>query len=304
MSDCTSWIHKSSKSMLSLMALGGWIRKKWIRLEQREKDAEKKWVSIGLNEALLRQEWVDQVKHQTKALPRQSKNAGKLAINQILDLKDCLDGEQEDLHRLQTLDIDEDDFLDPAEEIAAANGRLNVVAPHELDKEGLFQLDVDNNIWDDIGLNDEFQGVRALPGWLADDNVHEGIRVMLELDRCSEERERLLEEKENLKYFACLQADTLANMCVGWQKQLQIFEDNNDEDWGPSLRELMEARSWMYTAHADKDVGVEHDDEDEEDQDIEMKGEMGENLDDYNDEAEGDEFEFLSEISYGLEIAG
>ncbi|KAJ7598253.1 hypothetical protein C8J56DRAFT_1039067 [Mycena floridula] len=125
----------------SSMALGGWIQKKWIHLEQREKDAEKKQVSIGLNEALLRQEWVDQVKHQTKALPRQSKNAGKLAINQILDLKDRLDGEQEDLHRLQTLDIDEDDFLDPAEEIAASKRSIKDLQDQISKKKRLLNLD-------------------------------------------------------------------------------------------------------------------------------------------------------------------
>ncbi|KAI6121644.1 hypothetical protein F5141DRAFT_1211302 [Pisolithus sp. B1] len=42
---------------------------------------------------------------------------------------------------------------------------------------GLFQLDVDNDIWQDVGLG---EGHPDPPKWLADEDVHKGIRLMLE----------------------------------------------------------------------------------------------------------------------------
>jgi len=72
------------------------------------------------------------------------------------------------------------------------------VVPHMIEKEGLFQLDVDDEIWQDIGLEDtEFEG--KIPGWLGDDNVREGIKNLLELDRCQEEERRLYKERQAIQ---------------------------------------------------------------------------------------------------------
>jgi len=67
------------------------------------------------------------------------------------------------------------------------------VAPLRIEKEGLFKLDVDDEIWQDIGLDDvEFEGV--IPGWLGDNDVRQAIKSLLELDRCKEEERRLCKE--------------------------------------------------------------------------------------------------------------
>jgi hypothetical protein len=72
------------------------------------------------------------------------------------------------------------------------------VVPHMIEKEGLFQLDVYDEIWQDIGLEDtEFEG--KIPGWLGDDNVREGIKNLLELDRCQEEERRLYKERQAIQ---------------------------------------------------------------------------------------------------------
>jgi hypothetical protein len=55
----------------------------------------------------------------------------------------------------------------------------------------MFQLDVDSDIWQDIGLEDCNPDP---PLWLADEHVHEGIWMMLEVDCCNEEEKRLLRE--------------------------------------------------------------------------------------------------------------
>ncbi|KIJ05959.1 hypothetical protein PAXINDRAFT_57246, partial [Paxillus involutus ATCC 200175] len=62
------------------------------------------------------------------------------------------------------------------------------VMPHYIPREGLFELDVDVDIWQDVGLTgDEAEP----PAWLADDKVRVGIRDLLEKDRCIEEEMRL-----------------------------------------------------------------------------------------------------------------
>ena len=46
----------------------------------------------------------------------------------------------------------------------------NAVIPPPIEMKGLFSLDVDNDIWQDIGLaNDEFGG--KVPPWLGDEDV-------------------------------------------------------------------------------------------------------------------------------------
>jgi hypothetical protein len=68
----------------------------------------------------------------------------------------------------------------------------NALPPLPIAREGLFKLDVDDEVWQDIGLDDPDD---HLPGWLADDSVRQGIKCMLELDRCEEEATRIMQER-------------------------------------------------------------------------------------------------------------
>lgn len=67
--------------------------------------------------------------------------------------------------------------------------------------EGLFDLDVDDDIWLDIGLgyDDDDADVSVPPLWLSNDSVRVGIRAMLDRDRCLEERQRLLDERSAMQ---------------------------------------------------------------------------------------------------------
>lgn len=69
----------------------------------------------------------------------------------------------------------------------------NSSAPFELKTEGLFRLDVDNDIWQSVGF-DNIDAANT-PRWLSDEDVREGIRLQLEIDRCNEEMERLKWER-------------------------------------------------------------------------------------------------------------
>ena len=91
--------------------------------------------------------------------------------------------------------------------VAAGKAPPNAVVPREIKLEGLFKLDVDHDIWQDLGF-EESEG-QELPRWLADEKVREGIRCRLELDRCVEEQTRLQWETCALQEWFMMEWETL-----------------------------------------------------------------------------------------------
>ncbi|KZP02115.1 hypothetical protein FIBSPDRAFT_906147, partial [Athelia psychrophila] len=74
--------------------------------------------------------------------------------------------------------------------IATGQAPQGAVAPEIIPPGGLWKLDVDDTIWQDIGLDeDEYDGKPPL--WLRDEKVRSGIRNMLDHDRCIEEEQAL-----------------------------------------------------------------------------------------------------------------
>jgi len=73
----------------------------------------------------------------------------------------------------------------------APNG-VDIPAP--IVQEKLWDLDVDDDLWADLTRHGAFQDKDA-PKWLTDRPTKQGIRAMLELDRCMEELERLDHER-------------------------------------------------------------------------------------------------------------
>jgi hypothetical protein len=67
----------------------------------------------------------------------------------------------------------------------------NALLPQPIDPRKLFLLDVDDDIWQDTGLDDDDK----LPPWLTNQDVHIGIKSLLEHDRCLEEESRLQKER-------------------------------------------------------------------------------------------------------------
>ncbi|KAG6835143.1 hypothetical protein H0H93_004459, partial [Arthromyces matolae] len=66
--------------------------------------------------------------------------------------------------------------------------------PSKIDLKGLFSLDVDSDIWQDVDVEDDDASRSEPPAWLAVENVREGIKALLERDRCMEEENRLRHE--------------------------------------------------------------------------------------------------------------
>ncbi|KAL0566324.1 hypothetical protein V5O48_015695, partial [Marasmius crinis-equi] len=79
---------------------------------------------------------------------------------------------------------------------------LQCRGPRPIPMDTLFSLDVDNKIWQDVGLTDEWDH-GDLPPWLADDKVRAGIRGLLCYDRGREEIARLMQERDAMQdWFA------------------------------------------------------------------------------------------------------
>ncbi|KAJ3831082.1 hypothetical protein F5878DRAFT_504093, partial [Lentinula raphanica] len=139
----------------------------------------------------------------------------------------------------------------------------NVVAPIQIDMEKLFELDVDDDIWLDVGLGYEEAGDETVPPlWLSDDNVRAGIRALTDRDRCHEEQARLYEERNAIQLWfneewrvvnAAIQQgtdgdmqfqlnqrkDSLCRLLVVWERTLAGVPFAEElPDWGPKPDEL------------------------------------------------------------------
>ncbi|KAF8064953.1 hypothetical protein FPV67DRAFT_1671258 [Lyophyllum atratum] len=146
--------------------------------------------------------------------------------------------------------------------------------PAKIDTKGLFALDVDDGIWQDVGLDDDDNPEVEPPPWLSNEDVRNGIKAMLERDRCVEEETRLRHEcrsmcewfaeewrivcvpcnstdGEALNYELQLRCAVLCRLCAVWQKHTQSLDFGDVStlpEWGPSPEEIMAARVAQRTA--------------------------------------------------------
>ncbi|KII82981.1 hypothetical protein PLICRDRAFT_84208, partial [Plicaturopsis crispa FD-325 SS-3] len=193
--------------------------------------------------------------------------------------------------------------------IARGQGLPGAVAPTPIARDGLFKLDVDDDIWQDIGLDEEDSTATEIPGWLGDDNVREGIRARLDLDRCLEEEDRLgrercamqewmmeewgtlqsaqmdaglLNDDGDMLYQLRQREKYLRQLCVTWEQAVRPIPCKYPmpDLWGPSFEELVDAAALEVTASY-----LESDEEDD---------------GDYSGFGEGSEYEDDAEL---LEIA-
>ncbi|KAI6016833.1 hypothetical protein BKA83DRAFT_4059403 [Pisolithus microcarpus] len=173
------------------------------------------------------------------------------------------------------------------------------IAPLLIPRDSLFKLDVDDDIWQDVGLGDDSDGF--LPPWLADVKVRSGIRSLLDLRRCEEEERCLLQERkalihwfaeewghlqqtiggadDNLAYELDCRASALSGLCLMWQKQLRDFPGAPEEYWGASDEELHSMLQGPCSIFLDGDEvervdGLDSDSEDEEDENGVLEDEL------------------------------
>ncbi|KAJ7700448.1 hypothetical protein B0H17DRAFT_1128860 [Mycena rosella] len=169
------------------------------------------------------------------------------------------------------------------------------VAPVPVAAKGIYQLDVDDVIWQDLGLDGDEEG--APPLWLRDDKVRLGIRALLQKDRCHEEAPHLLRERGHLQiWFATewravnealkastggvcyqfeLRRDELLQLYVLWKKSLDQmpFDDVHLPEWGPTDAQILACQIAGVTAswgEYDSDEGEKEEEEEEDDDDDDL----------------------------------
>ncbi|KAJ7484357.1 hypothetical protein FB451DRAFT_1392915 [Mycena latifolia] len=164
------------------------------------------------------------------------------------------------------------------------------IAPLPIPVKGIWQLDVADGIWQDVGLDDDDGDGdgEAVPPWLGDEKVRSGIKAMLELDQCVEEDVRLKKERRALqewfaeewaivnmalqraelqedKYQLQLLRDNLVRLCATWQKSLPDLgvEDAGLPAWGPSAAQLATCVVDAHAAARGEDRHYASDDDEE-----------------------------------------
>ncbi|KAF9232088.1 hypothetical protein BU15DRAFT_67788 [Melanogaster broomeanus] len=75
----------------SFVSLGQWLSKKWVLCQKKKVVAEEALGLLLVDEGVLREEWSTQVAHQTKPLPRRSKNHATKEISKVLTLERSVD---------------------------------------------------------------------------------------------------------------------------------------------------------------------------------------------------------------------
>ncbi|KAG1896097.1 uncharacterized protein F5891DRAFT_1130422 [Suillus fuscotomentosus] len=129
------------------------------------------------------------------------------------------------------------------------------VMPHIIPRDGIFLLDVDDDIWQDVGLDDD---TIAPPAWLSDDAVRNGIRLQLEVDRCMEEEAQLMHERAVIQEWMLAEWGAIrgASNNAVWKKKVQCIPCAwpVGESWGPSDEALLQAaRDQAQSSFRDED---------------------------------------------------
>ncbi|KAJ3817212.1 hypothetical protein F5880DRAFT_1618497 [Lentinula raphanica] len=146
----------------------------------------------------------------------------------------------------------------------------NVTSPKLIPMKDLFNLDVDDNIWQDVGLDETSDGQNP-PLWLCDENVRRGIRSILLRDRCDEEFLRLKHEMQSLQQWmweewqvvtdsidVVMDPDILhqlhnrrvylGQLLLVWKKDLRkIPYSMANDNWGPSDSDLVMIQDLLET---------------------------------------------------------
>jgi len=89
---------------------------------------------------------------------------------------------------------------------------VNATVPQSLINQRIWDLGVDDPIWSDPAL---YAGGEDVPRWMYDTTFKAGIRAVLQLDRCTEESERL---KSEIEGFIRWVADRFDLLNQAWYK--------------------------------------------------------------------------------------
>ena len=211
-----------------------------------------------------------------------------------------------------------------ADMIRSKKAPLGAIAPLPIDMDSLFNLDVDDNIWQDFGLTDDNDEGMEIPLWLGEEWVKKGIKSLLEVDRSMEERRRLISEcismrqwfreewvivtnalaysidDSDVTYQLNKRYDTLLRLCVSWDAAVKIIPIEQDLPWGPNLTELANARHFEYNEsvyNQDVEDIQESENLDSDDAELDMDYDIGTMIDELDIDTLA--YEFSENLNYG-----
>ncbi|KAJ7674150.1 hypothetical protein B0H17DRAFT_1161771 [Mycena rosella] len=177
----------------------------------------------------------------------------------------------------------------------------NAVPPTTIDPKSIWGLDIDDEIWQDVGLDNTYDDKSDPLLWLKNEGVREGIKAMLEKDRCNEEAPRVFHECCVLWWWLSeewevvgvamelaaaegdlgvvfqleLRRHKLCQLCAGWNFVICSipFSKAGLPGWGPTEAELLSVRIEDVVAKSKGSTAVNEEDwsageEDEEDKDL------------------------------------
>ncbi|KAG1900861.1 uncharacterized protein F5891DRAFT_1128391 [Suillus fuscotomentosus] len=263
-------LWSSLKQLIPSLRISG----RWLHCQIKKNVALDGLLDLDVNEDILHAEWKAQIAHQTRPIPRQSKNKAAEVITTILVLEKTLDAHEISVHELEMqlyvgaianvvefnlqladtrsrrakiadtlrhhkatlgpqgqadlMMMKNDIYLtirlnartvktqirDRLQHKLRSNTQYSIkqrepailklvstynslsppsaIPPHPIACEGIFLLYVDDEIWQDIGLDDDSMHP---PAWLSDEATRSGICLQLELDCCIEEETCLMRER-------------------------------------------------------------------------------------------------------------
>ncbi|KAF9506841.1 hypothetical protein BS47DRAFT_1280706, partial [Hydnum rufescens UP504] len=167
------------------------------KLEQLKKD---RWITMQLNLRILREQLVRKLRARKFELA----TLDRAHSTRILDQKTKVHVEKAVHHRSSGIDATMKKYNAKIKEMAEYRQTSRTISksayiPPLLLKEGLYKMDVDQDIWEDAwaDVGDFPDGV--LPQWLVDASVKKGIFMAQEVVNCEQELERCKVESSNLR---------------------------------------------------------------------------------------------------------
>ncbi|KAI5980587.1 hypothetical protein EDD15DRAFT_2393124 [Pisolithus albus] len=138
-----------------------------------------------------------------------------------------------------------------------ADAPPGAIPPTPIPSKGIFQLDVDSDIWQDVGLGECHPDP---PWWLADESVCKGIKLMLEIDRCNEEERRLSRERSVLQEWFSVEwlsvqtaleeagGENLVAAYVKWEARVRHIPCAwlPSRPWGPTREDIANHLATLY----------------------------------------------------------
>jgi hypothetical protein len=222
------WQERVQHVKEAIRRLESTIKKKTeeLRLSDRTSAAElsrlkkDKWVNVQLNIRVLR----EQLLRKLRARKFELATLDRANSSRILDQKTKAHVEKAVRSRSGGIEATVKKYNARLKELATLRGkggiRKDAYIPSVLTMEGLYKLDVDQDIWEDSrgDIADFPDGV--VPPWLADPSVKEGIRLAQEMASCRQELERCKAEHANLRTWFCEEYSAI----------MEVFMGSDDED--------------------------------------------------------------------------